>query len=328
MKEKTKLKTKKKKSPVSKSRTKTVISLIKPAWIIFILFYLFGCILIFFSSIGIPLDTIDLPSFNFNFTTYTTNQLVMSKTLFKTLSAKSAFQLDQELMSTGEFSIDQLMEIAGLAVAQVIHKEYPPPPPNSSSSSTNSSSKILVLVGPGNNGGDGLVAARHLKLWGSYDPIIFYPKKSKSNPLYGRLIKQLQDLDVEELSTLEEVKHLLDKRNSGVSVIIDALFGFSFKPPLRPPFDDLIGYLSTNNESLPPIVAVDIPSGWDVDDGPVGVDIGASCLVSLTAPKPAALKFKGAHYLGGRFINPHIAEKYDIQDVISKYKGDEMVVKL
>ena len=93
----------------------------------------------------------------------------MSKSFLKTLSAKSAFQLDQELMSTGEFSIDQLMEIAGLAVAQVIHKEYPPP-------SSPETSKILVLVGPGNNGGDGLVAARHLKLWGSYDPIIYYPK--------------------------------------------------------------------------------------------------------------------------------------------------------
>lgn len=314
-------KMKKKKSPVLKSKSELYTPTIKPGWILFAVIYLFGCILIFFSSIGIPLHSIEIPKFTFNLTQYKPNTLIMSKSFLKTLSAKSAFQLDQELMSTGEFSIDQLMEIAGLAVAQVIHKEYPPP-------SSPETSKILVLVGPGNNGGDGLVAARHLKLWGSYDPIIYYPKKSTSNPLYSRLVKQLQDLDVEELSTLDEVKHLLDKRNSGISIIIDALFGFSFRPPLRPPFDDLIGYLSSNNENLPPIVAVDIPSGWDVDDGPVGEDIGASCLVSLTAPKPAALKFNGAHYLGGRFINPHIAKKYEIEDIIAKYKGDEMVVKL
>ncbi|RCK56111.1 NAD(P)H-hydrate epimerase [Candida viswanathii] len=316
---------KKKKSPVHKRKHKGAPyePSTKPFWFIFTALYLFGCVLIFFSAIGLPLDIIEIPNFNFkfNFTTYTPVDLIMSRPLFKTLSAKSAFQLDQELMSSGEFSIDQLMEIAGLAVAQVVHKEFQPPPPPATS-------KVLVLVGPGNNGGDGLVAARHLKLWGSYDPVIYYPKKSTSNPLYGRLVKQLQDLDVTELSTLDEVKHLLDRRNSGVALIIDSLFGFSFKPPLRPPFDDLIGYLSSNNESLPPIVAVDIPSGWDVDDGPAGVDIGASVLVSLTAPKPAALKFTGSHYLGGRFINPHIAEKYDIGDVIAKYKGDEMVVKL
>lgn len=54
------------------------------------------------------------------------------------------------------FSIDQLMELAGLSVASSILAEYPP----------SKSPRILIVAGPGNNGGDGLVAARHLYHFG------------------------------------------------------------------------------------------------------------------------------------------------------------------
>ncbi|KAI5967095.1 hypothetical protein KGF57_000524 [Candida theae] len=246
---------------------------------------------------------------------------------FKTLSAKAAAQLDKELMSTGAFSIDQLMELAGLAVAKAIYKQYPPP-----QKPTSPLQKILVLVGPGNNGGDGLVAARHLKTWGAYEPVIYYPKKSTKSDLINRLVKQLQDLNIMEISTLDEIKSLLSKKGE-VGVILDAIFGFSFKPPIREPFKDVIDYLSQNHESLPPVFSVDIPSGWDVDEGPTDIDIKASALISLTAPKPCAERFVKSgpnkiHYLGGRFISPSIAEKYAIEDVLDKYTGDELITKL
>ncbi|KAK6464773.1 YjeF N-terminal domain-containing protein [Scheffersomyces coipomensis] len=253
----------------------------------------------------------------------------MIRSTFKTLSAKAASQLDQELMSTGAFSIDQLMELAGLAVAQAVYKQYPP----TSTSSSSSSQKVLVLVGPGNNGGDGLVAARHLKLWGGYDPILYYPKKSSKNQLYTNLLTQLVDLEVPEISTVDEVKHLLSVSNN-VKLIIDALFGFSFKPPIREPFLELITYLSENHTTIVPIVSIDIPSGWDVDNGPGEIDINPTMLISLTAPKPCAAKFiessspDKSHYLGGRFINQKIAKKYDIEDLIQKYKDDQLIVKL
>ncbi|KAG7660413.1 uncharacterized protein J8A68_006069 [[Candida] subhashii] len=250
----------------------------------------------------------------------------MIKAGFKTLSAKAAAQLDAELMSTGAFSIDQLMELAGLAVAKAIYHQYPPPPQQQPPS------KVLVLVGPGNNGGDGLVAARHLKIWGAYDPILYYPKKSPNNQLYSNLIKQLQDLEVGELASLDEVIALLESK-SGVGLIVDSLFGFSFRPPIRGEFRDLISYLSINHNKIAPVVSVDIPSGWDVDEGPTDVDINASMLISLTAPKPCAARFVESgpgkvHYLGGRFINHEIAKKYDIMDIIQTYKNDDLIVKL
>lgn len=237
--------------------------------------------------------------------------------MFRTLSARAATLLDQELMSTGAFSIDQLMELAGLAVAQAVYKQYP---------SQNPSSKVLVLVGPGNNGGDGLVAARHLKLWGAYEPVLYYPKKSK-NQLYSNLLTQLKDLKVGEVSTLAEIKQLAP------NIIIDSLFGFSFKPPIRDPFNDVIAYLATTKPRAP-IVSVDIPSGWDVDNGPSpdAPNIDPEMLISLTAPKPCARFFQEdptkVHYLGGRFINQTIAQKYDIEDLIKLYKGNDLIVKL
>lgn len=240
----------------------------------------------------------------------------------KYLSAKAAALLDQELMSTGSYSIDQLMELAGLAVAKAVYRQFTP-------SQSVPRPKVLVLVGPGNNGGDGLVCARHLKLWRAFEPVVFYPKRPQKE-LYLNLMKQLNDLGVEEVNDLKTVKTMLHDKS--VSVIIDAIFGFSFSPPIREPFGELISYLAAHSREIAPIVSIDIPSGWDVDEGPIGTDIGSSMLVSLTAPKPCARKFAGlknkVHYLGGRFINDAIAAKYGLEDLISKYHGDELIVKL
>ena len=64
--------------------------------------------------------------------------------------------VDEELMGPLGFSVDQLMELAGLSVASSILAEYPP----------SKFSRVLIVAGPGNNGGDGLVAARHLYHFG------------------------------------------------------------------------------------------------------------------------------------------------------------------
>jgi NAD(P)H-hydrate epimerase len=87
---------------------------------------------------------------------------------------------------------------------------------------------------------------------------------------------------------------------SSHDVILDAIFGFSFKPPVRAPFDIALPLLT---ESKLPIVSVDIPSGWDVERGNAGgVGLEPDVLVSLTAPKEGARGFKGRHFLGGRFV--------------------------
>lgn len=71
-------------------------------------------------------------------------------------SQEEAINVDLELFNEYGFSVDQLMELAGLSVASAIAKECP---------AVDGSNRVLVCCGPGNNGGDGLVAARHLKLF-------------------------------------------------------------------------------------------------------------------------------------------------------------------
>lgn len=90
----------------------------------------------------------------------------------KAISAQDAASLDKDLMEIGGWSLDQLMELAGLSVSQAVYRMHPP----------SSGKNILVVCGPGNNGGDGLVAARHLSQYG-YNPSVYYPKQGK-NELY------------------------------------------------------------------------------------------------------------------------------------------------
>lgn len=84
------------------------------------------------------------------------------------LEQPAAAALDEDLMGPYNFKLEQLMELAGLSCAEAINKEYP----------TTSFPRVIVLAGPGNNGGDGLVAARHLKHAGYATTTSLFPRIS------------------------------------------------------------------------------------------------------------------------------------------------------
>lgn len=252
----------------------------------------------------------------------------------RTLGAKAAAALDQELMSTGAFSLDQLMELAGLSVSQALFKLQPPSRGN----------RILIAVGPGNNGGDGLVAARHLWHYG-YKPTVYYPKRPK-NELYQvscfstgkeekrgegqirklttvttqRLTTQLQDLNVPFTSDFHSSLSQTD-------YIIDSIFGFSFSGEVREPFPSVISALATTKV---PVLAVDAPSSWNIETGPPdegpGKKYNPDALISLTAPKPLVKWFEGRHFVGGRFLTKDMAEKYQLD--VPPFEGIDQVVEV
>jgi NAD(P)H-hydrate epimerase len=229
----------------------------------------------------------------------------------KYLNQKEAQSIDEELFSDYAYSVDQLMELAGLSCAVAFAKVYP------RETLTKKDGSVLVICGPGNNGGDGLVCARHLKLFG-YNPSVFYPKRT-NKPLYQNLTKQCQKMDIPFLSFLPEPQLVLTAYNA----IVDALFGFSFKGPMRSEF---VTVVDTMVNSRVPIVSIDVPSGWDVEKGD-SLGMQPDVLVSLTAPKLCAKHFKGKHhFLGGRFVPPDIAAKYSLN--LPQYPGTEPVVEL
>ena len=240
------------------------------------------------------------------------------------LSGKDAAQLDVDLMDTNgdyKYVLQQLMEMAGLSVACSIMDAYT----NKHLPNSNQCEPALILCGPGNNGGDGLVAARHLKLFGIYEPVVYYPRMDNpKEEFYKNLLKQLEAFDIKVIKDFPSEKEL-----SSYKLIIDAVFGFSFKGPLRGSWKErfpLINEISTNNNI--PIVAVDVPSGWNVDEGPHADDIclNVSILVSLSAPKHCAKQFKGIHYLGGRFLPQKICQKYNL--ALPAYPGAAQCVRI
>lgn len=223
----------------------------------------------------------------------------------KYLNQQEAINVDQELFNDYKFSVDQLMELAGLSTACAIHDAY------------KDAKKVAVYCGPGNNGGDGLVCARHLKLFG-YEPDLFYPKKTNKT-LYENLAHQCNSMNICSLNQNPSVAEL-----DCYDIIVDALFGFSYKPPTRPEFQPVLQNL---RETKTPICSIDIPSGWDVENGPPENSIQPEFLISLTAPKLCAKFFQGKyHYLGGRFVPPALQNKYNLN--LPEYPGHSTFVKL
>lgn len=176
-------------------------------------------------------------------------------------------QADNAAIALGVSGV-ALMEAAGLAVAQAVQKRWSPRP-------------LTVLCGPGNNGGDGFVAARHLASQGW--PVTLGLLGSKE-ALLGDAAHHaaLWTGAIEPMST-----SLLD----GAQLVIDALFGSGLSRALRGVARDVVRALSLSNI---PVCAVDVPSGVDGGSGHVlGVAAQAALTVTFFRPKPGHVLLPG-----------------------------------
>ncbi|KAL7978400.1 hypothetical protein Chor_014939 [Crotalus horridus] len=237
----------------------------------------------------------------------------------KFLGQKEAQAIDQELFEEYKFSVDQLMELAGLSCATAIAKDEPLfPKAYPTSTFTISQPAVLIVCGPGNNGGDGLVCARHLKMFG-YEPTLYYPKRP-NKPLFEGLTTQCKKMEIPFLTEFPSEAALIDEV---YGLVVDAIFGFSFQGAVREPFGTI---LSTLEKVTIPVVSIDIPSGWDVEKGnPDGLQ--PDMLISLTAPKKAARHFQGRyHFLGGRFVPEALQKKYALN--LPPYPETDSVLRL
>lgn len=167
-------------------------------------------------------------------------------------------------------------------------------------------------------GGDGLVAARHLHHYG-YQPTVFNPKPTQKG-IYDRLTTQLKNLDIPFTNDFDDTLSKSDH-------VIDAIFGFSFSGEVRDPFRSVIAAMESSNV---PVLSVDAPSSWSIEDGPPNDGPGAKfmpqTLISLTAPKPLVKHFRGTHFVGGRFLPESVAKKYDLD--LPKYEGVDQIVEV
>lgn len=187
-----------------------------------------------------------------------------------------------------EFGIPsfQLMEKAGEAVAQAAAQLAGPPP-----------KKTLVLAGKGNNGGDGLVAARFLHGQGYDVQVLLFSEreKLKADPARNFVENAKRSVPtriVGEHFAWETVPQILEEPE----VIIDALFGVGLDKPMGEPYRGLIEKL---NRAGKKVVAVDIPSGLSSDTGKVlGSCVQATVTVTMGLPKKGFYEGEGPRVTG------------------------------
>ena len=238
----------------------------------------------------------------------------MDKNGIPFINAEISQKIDQELMGNYSYSIDQLMEIAGLTVAKVVNQEFV----------KGKTCKRLTLCGPGNNGGDGLVASRFLKEFGN-EVDILYPKRNTKNELYKRLVIQCENYAINMMEKTFETIDEYEKMFEKYDFIVDALFGFSFKGEIRQPFKTIIEAMKKFESK---IISVDIPSGFDINNGNIFNTFVPKGLISLTLPKLCSKSFEGEHFLGGRFVPKKLFEKFNFNCEKLYQNSNDLYIKV
>jgi NAD(P)H-hydrate epimerase len=172
-----------------------------------------------------------------------------------------------------------LMQRAGQAVADEATKFL------------SSRDKVLIVCGKGNNGGDGLVAARWLKKQG-FNPHIFLLAEKKALTTESQRALEELPADIPIFSDLTILKSSLNE----FSLVIDAIFGFNLKGAVRGVAIEVIKLL---NKVKAPILSVDIPSGVEADTGQVyGEAVKATETITFTCPKVGLVLYPGASFIG------------------------------
>ena len=194
----------------------------------------------------------------------------------------------ENLAEAGGVSKDVLMENAGLAVADYIRGHV----------RNLVGMTVVVLVGPGNNGGDGLVAARHLDAWGARVTIFLCrdnpAHQGKVDFLRGKRVPIIRLEEDDGPAQLRESLHL-------AQIVLDSILGTGRSRPITGTTAealDLLREARTGDES-PRLMALDLPTGLDADTGNVDPKtVPCDETLTLGNAKAGLYRFPGAEYAG------------------------------
>jgi NAD(P)H-hydrate epimerase len=191
----------------------------------------------------------------------------------KIVSAAEMREIDR--VTSDRFGVPSLtlMENAGTAVADFVASQYP------------SAKRIGVICGKGNNGGDGFVAARQLHQAGKEVRVLLLAEPAELRGDAAEMFTKLPIAPV-TVTSHDQLKAASARAVFGADVLVDAILGTGFRPPVSGLYAEAIAAL---NAVSAPVVAVDIPSGADADvmGEQVGAVARADAVVTFTAPRPA-----------------------------------------
>ncbi len=204
----------------------------------------------------------------------------------KIVTAEQMRQIDQECIRMG-IPVSALMENAGKAVAEEVK----------ASLGDMENQHILCLVGGGNNGGDGLVAARYLNEWGA--KVVIYLCSPRPPDDANLKLAQERDITCIEADQDKNLKKL-DDLLANATCVIDALLGTGKIRPLEGVFKQVLERVAfARRNRVFKIIAIDLPSGMDADTGAIDPACPrADITVTLAFPKLGLFNFPGAERVG------------------------------
>lgn len=186
--------------------------------------------------------------------------------------------IEQSCVGRG-IPLDRLMQNAGTALAAKAEQMA-------------GHGAILILVGPGNNGGDGLVAAELLAARGRHVSVYSF-KREDVAPFDGYVVRAEDDPDRTTLRLLTATSAL----------IVDALLGIGQSRPVEGELATVVGCVNTNRGPLTRALAADIPTGVDADTGQLlGEAFQANGTLCMGFAKLGCVLYPGSLYAGSLYL--------------------------
>ncbi|MDG6938242.1 MAG: NAD(P)H-hydrate epimerase [Nitrososphaerota archaeon] len=199
------------------------------------------------------------------------------------LSAVEMAGADRMAIETYGIDVLSLMENAGLRTAELAREML---------GGAVGGKEVCCLVGRGNNGGDGLVAARHLHNWGARVRVVLGGAKETIRDTPGKQLAAAEKIGVETAGP--------DGDFGKEELLIDALLGYGSKGDPREPLATLI---TKANQSSAKTLAVDVPSGLDGTSGEPGNPcVEADATLTFGFPKVGFLNPKAMAHLGDLYL--------------------------
>jgi NAD(P)H-hydrate epimerase len=208
------------------------------------------------------------------------------------VSAATMAEVDR--LAVDDFGVDilQMMEQAGSHLAELVRREL---------GGDLRGRRVIVAVGPGNNGGGGLAAARHLANRGaSVRVVLARPVGRLSAPARHQIATLLQ-MAVECRVAIYDVSEAeLDEELATADVAIDAILGYRAAGEPHGEAGLLVGRLAA---AKAPVISLDLPSGSDPDSGEAsGIAVHASATLTLALPKRGLLGVPGREHAGRTYL--------------------------
>lgn len=204
------------------------------------------------------------------------------------VTAREMAEIDRRAVAEFGLTVDLLMEQAGFHAAAVAASLLP---------RAGGSGRVAVVAGRGNNGGDGLVAARHLHQWGMAVEVLLVGAPGELSPAAAVNWERLERAGVPRRLFPGPAAADLGEALRGAALVVDALLGTGARPPLSPA---LAAAIEAVNAAGRPVLAVDLPSGLDADTGrPLDTCVRACATVTFCRPKLGLLLEPGTGFSGG-----------------------------